>query len=294
MNRELVSIGMPVFNGGQFLEAAIRSNLNQSYPDLELIISDNASTDETESICRTFAEQDSRIKYVRNNTNIGAAKNYNQLFRLATGKYFRWANADDLVATELVERTLAVLESRPDVAIAYGRTLLIDDKDQRIDEYDDNLNLQQERASDRYGQFLQRVGMSNIIYGLMRSSSVARTKLMGAGQLPAGDINFMLAMSLFGKFVEIPETLFYRRMHKGAFSANLNEESELRFWRASTRSVAFPYWRSAFADLTTIARAPISPSEKLRAAFIRTKHMVYERRRLAMEVFRAFLILFPQ
>ena len=88
---------MPVFNGERYLESAIRSNLNQSYGNLELIISDNASTDRTEAICRDLAASDARIKVHRNDRNIGAAANYNKLFQLASGEFFRWSNADDLM-----------------------------------------------------------------------------------------------------------------------------------------------------------------------------------------------------
>lgn len=84
------SIGLPVYNGENYLEQAIQSVLAQTFQDFELIISDNASTDGTEAICRRFAEQDPRILYVRQPRNIGAAKNYNYTFHLARGEYFNW------------------------------------------------------------------------------------------------------------------------------------------------------------------------------------------------------------
>ncbi|MDP7268439.1 MAG: glycosyltransferase, partial [Pirellulales bacterium] len=71
-----VSIGMPVFNGEAFLSQAIQSLLEQTYVDFELIISDNTSTDGTESICRKYALQDSRIRYVRNSENVGLESNF--------------------------------------------------------------------------------------------------------------------------------------------------------------------------------------------------------------------------
>ena len=81
------SIGLPVFNGENFLAPAIESILGQTYDDFELIISDNASTDATSQICRDFARRDSRVRYIRNARNLGADPNYNAVFRAARGRY---------------------------------------------------------------------------------------------------------------------------------------------------------------------------------------------------------------
>src|SRR5262245_52473779 len=94
-NSPTVSIGLAVYNGGQYLAQAIESILGQSYADFELIISDNASTDETETICRSYVARDERIRYSRNATNIGGARNENLTTTLARGRYFRWAAHDD-------------------------------------------------------------------------------------------------------------------------------------------------------------------------------------------------------
>ena len=102
MNPPKVSIGLPVYNGDEFLEKAIESILGQSFTDFELIISDNASTDKTALICQTYAARDARIRYYRNATNIGGANNGNRTFLLAQGQYFRWAAHDDLCAPELI------------------------------------------------------------------------------------------------------------------------------------------------------------------------------------------------
>src|ERR1700730_7419804 len=93
-----VAIGLPVHNGGNFLAAAIDSILAQSYGDFDLVISDNASTDDTEEICRAYARRDSRIHYIRQSTNVGAANNYNVSFRMSDSQYFKWAAHDDVLA----------------------------------------------------------------------------------------------------------------------------------------------------------------------------------------------------
>ena len=74
---------MPVYNGDDGLEGALDSLLAQTYEDFEIIISDNASTDGTEEICRRFSRLDPRVRYIRNDKNVGVARNYNRLFELS-------------------------------------------------------------------------------------------------------------------------------------------------------------------------------------------------------------------
>ncbi|HKJ45099.1 MAG TPA: glycosyltransferase family 2 protein, partial [Balneolales bacterium] len=115
MSRPRVSIGMPVYNGENYIERAISSILAQTYKDFELIISDNASTDKTQEICKMFVGRDNRVRYHRNSKNIGAARNYNIVFRLSRGKYFKWAAHDDELAPAFLEDAVNVLEKNKDV-----------------------------------------------------------------------------------------------------------------------------------------------------------------------------------
>ncbi|MBD2214537.1 glycosyltransferase family 2 protein [Nostoc linckia FACHB-104] len=95
-----LSIGLPVYNGKKFIRESIDCILNQTFQDFELIISDNASTDNTEKICREYAAKDNRIRYYRNAKNIGCARNFHRAFELSTGEYFKWVAYDDLHAPE--------------------------------------------------------------------------------------------------------------------------------------------------------------------------------------------------
>ena len=121
-----VSIGLPVYNGEEFLEEAIVSILSQTYQDFELIISDNASTDLTEKICQKYAAQDARIVYSRNVENVGIMNNHNLTFRRARGEYFRFAGYDDVWAPTLLERLVTELDKRPEVVVCYPAFVLID------------------------------------------------------------------------------------------------------------------------------------------------------------------------
>ena len=109
-----VSIGMPVYNGEPFIRKAIDSLINQTFKDFELIISDNSSTDCTEEICRQYAEQDIRIRYVRQSQNIGATANFEFVLDEALGKYFMWAAADDVRSHDFIELNLKFLMDNRD------------------------------------------------------------------------------------------------------------------------------------------------------------------------------------
>jgi len=101
-----VSIGMPVYNGGHFIREALDSLLAQTFTDFELIISDNASTDDTEEICREYATRDLRIRYVRQQRNMGGFYNFRFVLEQATGEYFMMAAYDDVRKDNFIEKLL--------------------------------------------------------------------------------------------------------------------------------------------------------------------------------------------
>jgi len=111
-----VSIGMPAYNRAPSLARAIESVLGQTLPDLELVISDNASTDETEAICRRYAAADPRIRYTRHRGPIGGFPNFRFVLDAARAPYFMWLPPDDYALPRLLEREVAVLDAHPDVA----------------------------------------------------------------------------------------------------------------------------------------------------------------------------------
>ena len=115
-----VTIGMPVYNGAALVGAALESILAQTLTDFELIISDNASTDATAEVCRSYAAKDRRIRYYRNEKNLGAAPNFNRVVELATNgvPYFKWAAHDDVIAPTFLEKCARVLDAAPQSVVA--------------------------------------------------------------------------------------------------------------------------------------------------------------------------------
>ena len=114
-----VSIGLPVFNGEAYLKRALDSLLSQDFGAFELIISDNASTDGTEAICREYARRDRRIAYHRNASNLGATANYRRAFTFSRARFFKWALHDDECHPSLLRECLAVLESTDALAVVH-------------------------------------------------------------------------------------------------------------------------------------------------------------------------------
>lgn len=110
----MISVGMPVYNGEKTIRAAVDSILTQTIGDFELIISDNASTDGTEKICREFANADSRIRYIRQTENIGAPKNFRYVLDEARAEYFMWATSDDVKSIDFLEENHSFLKNNPE------------------------------------------------------------------------------------------------------------------------------------------------------------------------------------
>lgn len=109
-----ISIGMPVYQAEKYIRRALDSLLGQTYANFELIISDNASNDETSKICQEYANLDNRIKYVRQQINRGAAGNFEFVLNAASGEYFMWAAHDDIWSPDFIQINLLFLESNKD------------------------------------------------------------------------------------------------------------------------------------------------------------------------------------
>jgi glycosyltransferase involved in cell wall biosynthesis len=134
--KPLVSIGLPVYNGGRYLAEAIESILSQTYRHFELIIRDNASTDDTEQICRRFAALDHRIRYFRNAANLGLSRNFNLTAERASGKYFRWAACDDHIAPEYLARCVEALEADATIVLCHSQVRVIGENGEEVANFD--------------------------------------------------------------------------------------------------------------------------------------------------------------
>lgn len=281
-----VSVGMPVYNCKKYVAEAIESNLRQTYTDFELVITDNCSTDGSDEICRAYAAKDSRIKYHRNPKNVGAGGNFQRCFDLSQGELFRWTPSDDVVGPELLELCVSVLDRDPAVILAYPQTRLIDGEGQIIRDYDENLHLMQDRPSTRMMEAAQRLRLCNVQYGVTRREILGRTGMMR--NYAGGDIPLILEMALYGKFYEVPEHLFYRRMHEGASSAMKDVKEVMNLFDPTKRDKLFLYnWVHLGAHFKSVARAPIIFSEKLRASWFLFRRGIMGRNAYTQELGQA-------
>lgn len=178
-----VSIGLPVYNGEDTLRCALNSLLDQSFADFELVISDNASTDATESICREYAERDRRIRYVRQSKNLGAAANFKFVLDEALGDYFVWAASDDIHSIDFVEVNFKFLSVNPEYVASTspngfeGRSL---DKDSLV-----NFALDSDIYG-RFDRFLEYCWSSHgIFYSLVRTKVLKDCEIVGQSFIAA-------------------------------------------------------------------------------------------------------------
>ncbi len=262
MSSPIVTVGVPVYNGEQYLAATLDSLLNQTFEDFVILVGDNASTDGTAEIIAEYAARDSRVRHVRHARNLGAAGNYNRLCELAETEFFRWSAGDDLSGPRFLETCLDVLRREPDAALVYPRVMLIDETGATIEEYDEKLHLPQSGAADRFFTLLRNVGLCNALYGVARTETLRRTRLLG--RYLGSDIVFQAELSLYGKIVEVPEVLLYRRMHAAAFT-NMTVEQMVEFNNPGRRQkVEFYRWRHLREHFHSAFRAQLPMGERLR------------------------------
>ncbi|MDX2253603.1 MAG: glycosyltransferase [Nitrospira sp.] len=278
-----VSVGLPVYNGERFLEEAIESSLAQTFPDFELIISDNGSTDRTRDICLRYAERDARVRFLPSDANHGASWNYCRVLDAARGQYFRWAPADDKFHPESLHACVEVLDMHADVVLCYPQTMLIGEHGEVLERYNDDLDFRSSDVTERFREAIRRNRLVSAIYGLIRTAALRKTG--GLGGFPGADVTLLAELTLHGRFWEIPRPLFYRRLH-GAASTRLTTMEAVQEWFDPTKKdKLFLYlWTHVFKHAAGIRRAPLGLSEKLRLLGVLTRWVIGVREHLLSEI----------
>ena len=258
-----VSIGMPVFNGMRYIEQALDSILTQTFDDFELIISDNASTDRTADICRSYAARDRRIRYCRNEVNIGLGRNQNLVAEMSCGEYFMWAHHDDVRAPQCIERCIEILEKNPSIVLCYTYTRDIDEMGQPLPRTDPLLDLHSLRPRDRFRDVIRMDHICEADFGLVRANILKKTGLHG--HYADSDRVFLAELALHGPFHQIPEYLFFRRAHALQSTAQHPDRRERTRLYDPTKlgKLVFPHFRQFQEYLHVIGRAPLPLTEKI-------------------------------
>src|SRR5690606_16766922 len=264
-------------NGQRYVAQAIESILGQSFEDFELIISDNASTDGTLAICARYAAKDRRIRILRNKVNVGAARNFNLTFAHASGTYFKWAAADDLIGPGYLARAVEALEADPSLVLCQGRTTLIDE---------DGVPLPYDAATDRY---IDRAGRLRIgprqrpiaqsddpvarfrevvrntppcfdVFGVTRTAVLARTSRHAAWY--GSDRALLAELALYDRFGRMEDAFFFNREHSEQ-SIVLSPKEQARWVGPDLASRVLPpglHFRAQLAR--AVLASPLSLSRK--------------------------------
>lgn len=231
-----VSIALPVYNGENYLQDALDSLLSQSYEKFELIIGDNASTDATKKICEAYAKKDPRIRYFRHDTNIGAAANYNYVFELARGEYFKWAAHDDVCSPDYLKSCVEKLESDPSVVLCCPKEIAIDKDGEIMENYMDKYRpLNHLSSASTYQRFYDLSCLNHgcfMVFGLTRTAILKQTPKI-ANYL-GSDRVLVAELSLSGRFWESPEAIYFRR-HSEQYCALENDSTRTDWFNPDTK-----------------------------------------------------------
>ena len=258
---KLVTIGVPVYNGGRHLRQALESIRSQTYPALEILISDNASTDATRRICHEYAAADHRVRVHRNERNFGAAFNYNKVARLARGEYFKWAAHDDVLAPTHIESCVRLLDREPAAVLCYPRPVIIDDEGTQVAHYDDRLHTDSSSPNLRLRRFLHKAPESNPIFGLIRASALGSTRLIGS--YDSSDYVLLAELALRGEIHELPQRLFFRRVRTGADRPRMSNRERAAWFDTSARGPnALPFVRVLIELCRSVTSAPLTAKQR--------------------------------
>ncbi|WP_166824804.1 glycosyltransferase family 2 protein [Thalassoroseus pseudoceratinae] len=300
-----VSIGLPVYNGERYLRECLDCLLNQTFRDFEIVISDNASTDKTQSICQHYASLDERIHYHQQKVNRGANWNFNQVFHLSRGEYFKWAAVDDLCSPTYLDRMTETLETHPDCVWCHSLTVHIDEAGNKLDEahhsnepYSQNAHslvatgsrlsindVCSASAPSRFAAVLLGTTWCSDSFGLIRSDVLAETAL--EGPFYGAEKVLMSELAIRGQFIEIPEVMFFQRIHPDASGsmASGNDRDEFTFGvdGSAPHSTSFAILRGYHE---AIQRADLSRTDRLRC-YGHLMRYVFQLRKLTRKIVRS-------
>lgn len=221
---KLVSIGLPTYNRSHYIREALDSLLSQTYRNFELIISDNASTDDTQKICEEYVKKDRRIKYIKQKENIGGFENFRFVFHQARGEYFMWASDDDLWEPTFISELVSLLSSVSSAVLAISLIVNIDAKGFPY-------SIRTEFIDTRGMSYFKRI--SNVLYrcppdyfsGLYRTktlSEILRAKMFDNRNLEDYTLLLLKSHGVLriasdkGDIITSPKPLFYKRNHPEA------------------------------------------------------------------------------
>lgn len=263
-----VSIGLPVHNGERYLEAAIESILGQSFGDLELVISDNASTDATGEICRDLASRDPRIRYERQPVNVGARRNFEIVHDRARGELFKWSGHDDVLHPKFVARCVERLEADDATVLCATDICVIDGDGDQMGWIRRPITAEGDTPHERLRQFFAHERVHQTIFGVIRRSALDATGLFGPWF--ASDRALLMELALLGRLARVDETLFFHREHAGR--PDYLESPTAWYVPEQAGRPVVDHWRHVGRSMRMVAAVPMSPAERVRCLLEYGRH----------------------
>jgi len=257
-----ISIALAVHNGGQYLADAIESHLAQTFEDFELVVHDNASTDDTQKIGRDYAERDPRILYQRRERLVSGAENFNLALDQSRAPLFKWSAHDDMLAPEFLARCIAELEDAPDAVLCHSGTHRIDERGAKIADMPCALrHVDAPSAVARFREALFRRHGCLPLYGVMRTEALRRTRLFGP--YLGSDRILLTEIALEGRIIILPDPLFVSREHQGrSIRRYRGRDRSEWFDLAGPRKLCWPKWRRLGEYQRALARASLTREER--------------------------------
>ena len=253
-----VSIGMPVFNGEKTLGQAIDSILKQTVVDFDLIISDNASSDRTQTICNEYALLDNRIRYFRQNQNIGASANFCFVLNQAKSEYFMWAACDDNRSIDFIEENLYFLENHPEYIAS---TSPVRFENSEFNEYRMGDSPLSGPVSQRLIGFFSTWHANGRFYSLIRKEPLSECSEIGKSYL-GSDWTIVLDLLSRGKMNRINSGWVV--LGKEGFS---NKRNIFKNSRSQTIEIFIPFWFLTKFVIKLLNDNKITHNEKVSVLF---------------------------
>jgi glycosyltransferase involved in cell wall biosynthesis len=258
----LITIVLPVFNGSNFLAEAVDSLLSQSLKDFELIISDNASTDDTPSICERFARSDPRVKLFRFEKNVGAARNFNHAFAAVRSKYFKWAAHDDICRPAFLEACVDVLERDRSIVLCHTGTKAITEAGEELGRLAILPDMKEDDPARRFASMITFPHLCAEVFGVFRTEVLAKTPLVAP--YVGSDRVLLAEIAIRGKIGLVLRGLFLNRRHDENSILQYPDESARLAWfdPALGTQRSYPVSRLTAEYLKSIERTDISEAQK--------------------------------